>query len=518
MVDYAPEEQLVTPAPADYKGSAWRARFLRAPKVAMDLAKREDFVPLQRIATCKLGLKTGADSFFLLERILGKPEKTLLTSRGVITVRGFNGWQGELATSDVLPAVLNPHQMTAGEFRFFSVPAVSKYVYLYPKPGRLKKSLADYVRLGELAGLHQKALVVSNSEEDRWYKQARGLVNSEWILPYNSAYDYGAWRNPHRAILNGRFVGVEPLQGVDTRLLGACLNSTFAAVGRLIEGVATGVEGAFDVGPPAARRIMLPDVRRFSDTGREEVIEILDQMLSEDRVLPSPASNGSVVSLRRRLDSALLCALGLTRGQASVVLDRMYAGYGRWRSNIQAVEEQMRGFRKQMKSTGQSRDIRPAEAAGKRVWEEIEHLVRVLPRDVLPSSETLEVVNIPANAQLSASRPLFDEGVVMVRGKRVDLGSFERVRYVNMLRTIGVVGNVSIPISPVRAGAIVDMFEKEAHRLEELAKQSASKYVAAGESLSEIVQIAIQHWYAVCRKADLLKPVSDGKAKSKMIN
>ena len=67
-----------------YNGSAWRARFLRAPKVALKLAERSDFVPLAELASVKLGLKTGADDFFFLERLPDDEEEgRLVTQRGV---------------------------------------------------------------------------------------------------------------------------------------------------------------------------------------------------------------------------------------------------------------------------------------------------------------------------------------------------------------------------------------------------------------------------------------------------
>lgn len=39
------------------------------------------------------------------------------------------------------------------------------------------------------------------------------------------------------------------------------LNSTFTTVSRLLEGVSTGNEGAFDVGPPSVRLMRIPDPR-----------------------------------------------------------------------------------------------------------------------------------------------------------------------------------------------------------------------------------------------------------------
>jgi hypothetical protein len=48
----------------EYVGRPWRARFLRAPKIALQIEARPEFVPLGRLAEVSLGLKTGADSFF----------------------------------------------------------------------------------------------------------------------------------------------------------------------------------------------------------------------------------------------------------------------------------------------------------------------------------------------------------------------------------------------------------------------------------------------------------------------
>ncbi|MCW2275437.1 hypothetical protein GJ654_13520 [Rhodoblastus acidophilus] len=494
-------------APLKYVGSAWRARFLRAPKIALELAARPDFAPLETMASVRLGLKTGADSFFFLERLEAKKgdQGQLISRRGTVTVKGLGGWQGELASVDVQSAILNPHQLFKQDDRLFSIPDTTKHVYLYPASGKMKRGLSEYVHAGELAGIHQGELVVSNGADGVWYRQARSLVSSEWVLPYNSAYDYGAWHNPNRAILNGRFVGVEPRPGIDAELLGAVLNSTFAAVGRLIEGVATGVEGAFDVGPPAARRIMLPAISNIEDKFRAAILQTLSKIRAENVMIAAPLRDGSAPALRWELDTSLLISLGMTKGQAVALLERLYSSYGRWRGNIEDVETQMRANRRQMQATGQSRDQRPVELSGRRVWEEVEHLAPLFPRAFLPKDEVLELVNIPSNAVLPSSKPLFDEGIIRTKSKAVDLGAFERVRYVAMLRDVGLVGNVDVPTSPVKCGAIADLFEQERAKFDAVAAENAAKYVSAPDALREVVGIARNHWFAACRKNSLQK-------------
>ena len=487
-----------------YNGSAWRARFLRAPKVALKLAERMDFVPLSDLASVKLGLKTGADDFFFVQRL---PEEEgsgkLVSQRGVVVVKGKDGWRGQVALADLRPAILNPHKLFVEDGRCMTVPKAPRHYYLYPRPGKLRYGLPEYVRLGELHGTHQGKLVRSNGSEAGWYAQVRSLVTSRWVLPYNSAYDYGAWANPNGHVLNGRFVGADPLDEDLSDLLGAVLNSTYAATGRLIEGVATGVEGAFDVGPPAARKIMVPDIRRIDATGRASIEAVLREILDADVMPPAPRRDASAPPLRNKLDMAFLVALGISSGKAAAVLDELYTSYARWRTTVEEVETQMRANRRQMSATGVKRDQNPVDVAGRRVWEEIKHRVPLFPKAYLPADETLEVVNVPASAIIPMTKQLFDVGMVRTKTKTVNLGHFERVRYVAMLRMVGVVGNIEVPLSATRAAAIADLFEAEQAKFSSISEEAASKYVSGRDAIKAVVEKARAHWHSDCRKSAL---------------
>lgn len=495
------------PSPA-YTGSAWRARFLRAPKIAMELASRPDFVPLQQLASIKLGLKTGADSFFFLEQLkYPDNEKTLVSRKGLLLVRGMEKWKGELSSKDLKPAILNPHQLSINDVRVLSIPSEPRHVYLFPQEGKAKSGLSEYVKVGELAGVHQRDLVRSNGSENAWYRQVRSLVTSEWVLPYNSAYEYGCWHNPFGAVLNGRFVGADAYNEDDRALLGAVLTSTFAAIGRLVEGVATGVEGAFDVGPPAARKIMLPDFRGFEARKKEDIKKVFGEIYKGGAMLAAPLRSGYVPPLRRELDAAFLVALGLSRGQSASLLERVYTSYGRWRGNIEDVESQMRANRRQMQATGQNRNQRPAESVGRRVWEEIEHSVSIFPKAYLTAGDITELVNVPVSVAIPVSKPLFDAGIVRTKTKNINLGTYERVRYMAMLRIIGLSGNVEIPVSSEKSAAIVEIFEEEQIKFRELASERASRYISAKDAIKEVVEIAEKHWYTACRKNALQKKI-----------
>ena len=258
-----------------YRGSTWRSRFLRAPKIAFEIAARKEFVPLAQLASVRLGLKTGCDRFFFVRRdpdaTYRASQQPLGISRGTVPIVGMNEWHGRVAANDLLPAILNPHQFVESGARRFVVPKVTQSLYLYPRDTSPRNELADYIWLAEHEDVHKGQLVRANGSGQRWYRQSRALVTSPWALPYNSAYDYGALDNAVGAVLNGRFIGVDTREEVDSELLGAALASSFVLVTRLLEGVPTGVEGALDVGPPAARLMMVPDVRRLSVSGTRAV-------------------------------------------------------------------------------------------------------------------------------------------------------------------------------------------------------------------------------------------------------
>lgn len=489
-----------------YVGAAWRSRFLKAPKIALRLAAREDFVRVQDLAQVNLGIKTGADRFFFVRRLLQRPAGALnAADRGTVWVEGFEGWRGRLASKDVWPAVVGPHDLLTDAGRLFRVPRATERLYLQPGR-RTAADLRQYIELGEVAGMQKSPLVKQNASDD-WWRQERSVLRSPWALPYNSAYDYGAWDNATGAVLNGRFVGATPRDGVDSDLLGAVLNSTFAMVGRMLEGMATGTEGALDVGPPAVRLIRVPDVRAFSRAAAGGVREALDRIRRADLMPPAP--DGIVTRHRRELDLALLRALGLSAGEASALLEELYGSYGRWRADVEGVERDTQSNRRAMAQSGQVRSVKPAVAAGRRVWEELAGTARVLPSALLMSTDRLEVVELPAGAPLSAHEPLIDPGLVTNGKQKVDLGYHARVRYAAMLRRIGFEGELLLLADPVKAGAVADRYEEDEARVRAEAERRAAAYVGR-ELITEAANVALDCWHKACRRGGMLVEVASG--------
>ncbi len=496
-----------------YVGRAWRSRFLRAPKAAVRFATREDFTPLGALAKVRLGLKTGNDGFFYVRPLERVPHTVRLGSpraRATVAVRGLRGrWEGELSAADLRPAALNPHVLIRPHGRLLAVPARPEVLYLYPQNRPPAADLAEYVAAGVQQGVHQGQLVRQNAAPGGpWYRQARGVVAARWALPYNSAYDYGAHDNQVGAVLNGRFVGVDPLEGVDEDLLGAALNSTFVAATRLLEGVSTGAEGAYDVGPPAARLMAIPDVRRMSGAGVERVREALDTLHQADLIPPEPDRRAAAHPSRHALDVAVLVALGMGVGEAQYLTGKLYESYARWRGAVEDAETIMREYRRAMGASGQGRGTSPTTLAARRVRDELAAMTPLLPGAALRPEDELEEVDVAGSFSLPDQEPLVDPGrVPTVVGKETDLGSFARVRYVAMLLKIGFAPPLSIPKDHGAAARVVDTFDRALDAFRSAALEKARAYVGGGRA-EDVVQGAERLWLGDCRAYGMRPPSS----------
>ena len=478
-----------------YVGRAWRSRFLRAPARADVLAARADFAALGEIADLALGLKTGNDDWFMVEIPDGINSNDLRAgARSSVVVKGLS-WEGVLSRGDLRPVLMSPHELLKrGIGRQLVVPKRTTRAYVYPADRPRREGLQSYVDAGERNDVHKTKLVQNNGRPGRWDRQRRDLVDGPWALPYNSAYDYGAHDNAVRRVLNGRFVGVQPHTGIDTDLLGAVLNSTFVILTRLLEGVSTGSEGAYDVGPPSARLMMTPDPRRFTPSGAATVRKVLGELRKANVIPPAPDRQGVVVELRRRLDLAILEALGMTRGQATAEVEEVYASYGRWRGAVEDVEARMQVHRRALSSSGRGRSERPVEVVARQVWDELSVVAPRLPADRLPPDADLELVAISKDYRAPDHEPMFEGGQVKApNGSTIDLGHYQRARYAGMLLALGFASPLLIPADPAVAQDICDAYERARGTLQIQAMQSAKRSIGP-EQAREASEIAMRMW------------------------
>lgn len=473
-LDDVPNSSHVATTP--YNGSSWRSRFLRSPKFALELADRVDFLELGKLATIKLGLKTGNDGFFFLD-LNGRATTTK------VPIKGMGGVELTLPLADLMPAIQTPKELDTGAGRQAAVPTKNgrysgKSYYLFPRDrSYLEAQVKTYVEYGETRNVNDGQLVKTNAETSAtWFRQTRGQVCSRWVLPYNSGYDYGAVDNAIGAVLNGRLVGVDPIEGLDPVVLGGILNSTFTMTARLLEGVTTGNEGAFDVGPPAVRVMRVPDPHKMTPEGRTAVAQRMHEIVAAGVLPHAPLASEFVPMLRRELDKAVLVALGETPGNAAVILDKLYGSYARWRAAVEAVEDQMQEHRRALARRGGSRSESPVTRASRIVWDEMSPVSAHLFDDLV--SVEYELID----AQLRRDRctdqtALFDSAVVIDRtGAPLDLGDERRLRLVELIRGTGLNGEIPIALDPVTAERL-----------------SAAMSAADGKFLAEAMTRAASH-------------------------
>jgi hypothetical protein len=500
-------------SPRNYVGSTWRSRFLRAPKIALELSSRGDLVPLRELATAKLGLKTGCDSFFFVDLDNQKTDQPK-PPVGTLLVKGFQGWEGVLNKKDLLTAILNPHRLDRenGRRRFL-IPKNTGSYYLRPADTPPKNDLKGYVHVAETANIHKRKLVSDNGSSKRWYRQVREPITSRWVLPYNSAYDYGAWDNNSGAVLNGRFVGIEPNETLDSDLIGAVLNSTIVLLMRLLEGVPTGVEGAFDVGPPAARLIKVPDVRLFDDKHAQLVLDAFQAIKKADYMPPAPSKDGVVDPLRNTLDLAILQAMGMSKGEASALASRMYESYARWRKAVEHVEMRMREYRSAMNRQGQNRRVHPHDLIARQLWDETSTLVKPYPIACLTEADGVELVDIPRQTKFPTQEALFEPGFLSTPdGKEINLGSYARVKYAALLISLGFEPPLAIPEDPKKAEQIIEAFQRDEQQWEKEVRLRAKAYVGDPKNTDKIVERTRRHWTRVCRVGGMSFLSNDGIA------
>jgi hypothetical protein len=473
--------------PETYRGSAWRARFIRAPKLALEVAQMDAFAAVDEVASVVLGAKTGADNYFFVEKVGRDGDR--------LKIEGMEHWTGALPRKDLRAAVQSPKDLDVatprGKRRLARIQLRTwSSFYFAPRPGYTDKAVRDYVHYGEAQRIPERTLVADNAVGERWYIQRDRLhVSADWMLPYNSGYDYGAtWSEG--ALIGGRLVGVTPRQGIDTTLLGAALNSSATIATRLLVGVATGNEGAFDVGPPAVRLMRIPDPRRLDTPAVRQSFEAI---LEEGCLPPGPNRRGEVDEQRLRLDRAVFEALGLAPGASASLCDRLYASYSRWRTSVEDVESRMQDNRRALARRGGSRRENPVARATRTVTAEMQPLPPLF-ADLMPSP-AVEVLDARLADTPSDQDALVPDTSVNVGGLPVDLGSEERVDFVRALRQLGARGPIPVPRSSVVCAAAGKAAAVALARVRQEAAARAVPYVGV-ELADDVAQAVVRNWAA----------------------
>lgn len=269
-----------------------------------------------------------------------------------------------------------------------------------------------------------------------------------------------------------------------------------------MEGTATGVEAAYDVGPPAARRMAVPDIRQMPDDRRPAVVEALAALREADLMPPAPDEHASVSRLRRNLDLAVLRALGYRAGEAAALAGRCYEDYARWRRTIRTMQRQMETYRIAMGRSGVTRTVDPLRRTAEHIWEELRPETPVLPISLVRPADRLDEATIDPHWHPGPQEPMIEPGLVSdPSGASIDLGSWDRVRYAGMLLDIAFRPPLWIPESAHRARQTVERFESARAVLLGEAYRRALLYTVI--DADAVVAQVEQLWLRTCRRGGM---------------
>ena len=228
----------------------------------------------------------------------------------------------------------------------------------------------------------------------------------------------------------------------------------------------------------------------------------LEEMRDSDTVPPSPDREARIDETRQRLDLAFLMGFGSTKGEASATVGSVYQSYARWRRAVEDVEMAMRGNRRAMAKSGQSRSVKPTELAARRVWEEVEHSVALFPR--LLNNEQCVVEEVPSGLAMPTQEPLLDPGIAKGnRGDQIDYEHYDRLRFAAMWSRVGRNGVLPIPRTPRVARRMVDAFVAEEARLRKESRRRARTYLSDPADLDVVCEGVVRLWLRKCKVLSL---------------
>ncbi|HWX39847.1 MAG TPA: N-6 DNA methylase [Blastocatellia bacterium] len=315
-----------------------------------------EMVPLQKVASVRRGLTTGANEFFYVKAVnesKGDEEKECpLQSEGHLK-ENFGGDNRKNYGSDKLRLIgrRNDKLKLVGqvivedgtgtrrliESRFLSpvifslkeIPGIiigegqtsRLFFNCSAPPGELEGSNAlNYIHAGERAGYNIRPSCASRNP---WYGIARDRRPAPIIFPSKVGERWVVALNEARVFEDKKLYGIYPSQNIPARTLAALLNSTWARYyAEMTCRQMTGAQAIADIDVVVAEQILLPDPRKLlishierlesalGELARRPVLSVFEEVNRPDR---------------RRLDDLVLEIIGFPEKQErDAVLNQLY--------------------------------------------------------------------------------------------------------------------------------------------------------------------------------------------------
>lgn len=289
------------PPQRKYVGERWGGRFLRAPDIYHTALSKANLVPVSEYARARLGVTTGANEFFFVERVSPGQYSTSVTGERVLI---------RLTDEFVRPVI---RSVSDYENTTVALNATNWFVVTLPK--EIRNQLAqEYVTLAESHHIHTRPFFQGRKT---WY--SLNVLPDDLIAVPELVYTrYFLLWNPHRSVLNKNFYGYQS-DVVGHELLWALLNTTFTFLQFELNSRKPGA-GASGISVNVANRVVTISPASIGSERRARLINAGQQLLKRpilnyDDDLRSPE--------RRAIDGVIFECMGLSQME----IDSLYESY-----------------------------------------------------------------------------------------------------------------------------------------------------------------------------------------------
>ena len=496
----------------EYVGYKWGI-FLRAPDILFKLLRRggDRFVPLGQIADIKRGITSGCDRFFFPRDITGEAlkkvddEEEFKNRYGIYPddtdrvriVRAGDGSTHLIEKEYLEPVVFNLMEIDSVEI---DPDKLQKQILLISKPrAQLRRThVLRYLHWGEEEGFQHRPTCASR---ERWYDLGSPR-RSDIVWSKKQRYRHIVAFNGGRFPCNCNLYDVWGLEGVDSKLLCAVLNSTLVALNKHSFGRIMGGDPVLSVEVVDMNMMLVPDVRRATKRVRQRLENALDSLRKRQTghlVAVDSRDEGLTGELamkdRQELDDAVLELLGVRRSaEREALRAELYAEMTKLYRSIRETERKMQKFR-----VAAARRGRPTpHSIADEIWDNLETKPQTkTPLDFAPL-EDAETIDLPAG-KAQVVDDLLHPRSLFVGGRYISLKRIARARFAKALSDCGIIGSVRIPNDSEVCEVAFQQYEEHVQQFTDEFTRLAAAYTADEAMQQRVVR---ELWRKVCQPAE----------------
>lgn len=451
---------------AQYKGGKW-GQYIRAPDVWFDILETagERLIPLHELAEIRRGFTSGADKFYCVRDVTDEQMKRYPNTAEFEGAWGISGKDtqmvriirdGDGGLHLVEARFLEPefHTLMEAKGSVVRTGDVGRLVVNAPisRASLRRTHLGSYVTHAERQGWNTRSTIASRARVRPWYdlglrpKEQR----ADMFWPMSQQYRHIVPWNQDSMPCNHNLFDLWAKNDISPRMLWAILNSTLVALSKHQFGRAAGIEGNLKTEVVDVNMMLVPDIRRAKPEEAERAIEAAGRM--SQRLSSRYLYEEFDLSDRQQLDDSVLEMIGIEDpAQRAEIQRRIY----------DAIREQYAATRQRElvaqrhRRRSQRRGTPSAADMAEDIWEEHSESLGLLrfPEDFVHSWTGGQYFDLPdgqvevGTAMMETGRQL-RVGTIRVGGSTgpvLDVGSFERARFLQALAECGRYGSVRVP-------------------------------------------------------------------------